>query len=347
LSQASAVLRSALVSVLFIAWAGPLGAQPAEEAVRFQYTAPPSCPDGAAFTARVRARTSRGRLAEPTELARSFRLDVAADTEGFVGRIEFLDDSGVTVNRQLHGEQCDAVVSSLALITALALDATLREEEAPPPSPTVAEEPRTPTPALPPAQVKTTPPTQAAPVRDSKLRHARIGIGGAQTTALPGGQRGSWSSEIALLGQLEWRSALSLRLRAHLNTTQFAVDDGRRASLRILGVETSLCPWHLSWGQAGLDPCATVDFGSLRAAGELGDKLTTAGNKTIGWASVGAELRLTVDSSTLPVWVELGGSAAFPLVATYKFRFQKPTALVYEVPGFAAAARFAFGVRFW
>jgi hypothetical protein len=126
------VLRSAFALLLLVSFATPLRAQPAEVAIRFQYRAPPECPDAAAFTARVRERTPRGRLAEPGELARTFDVDVTADPAGFSGQIEFLDDGGVKVNRQLRGEQCDAVVSSLALITALALDATLRETEAAP-----------------------------------------------------------------------------------------------------------------------------------------------------------------------------------------------------------------------
>ena len=90
-----------------------------------------------------------------------------------------------------------------------------------------------------------------------------------------------------------------------------------------------------------------LDLGSLRAEGELGDKLTTAGSDTILWAAVGAEARLLFDFSTLPLWVELSGNAVFPLVATHRFRFRNPTAVAYEVPRFPVAGGAAFGVRFW
>jgi hypothetical protein len=343
------VLRSAFGFVLLLSWATPLGAQPAEEAIRFHYAAPPECPDAAAFTARVRERTPRGRLAEPGELARTFGVGVTAAAGGFSGQIEFLDDSGTKVNRQLRGEQCDAVVSSLALITALALDATLREAEPDPP----AEPPRAieiaPRPAPPPprrtpqAQVKATLPRESAP----KLLHARIGVGGALTTILDSPRGDLVSPRIGLLGQLEWRSALALRLSAHLDTLDFTVDEGRRARLRILAVETSFCPWFLRSGGVAFYPCGVVDLGSLRAEGELGDKLTTAGGDTIMWASVGAEARLLFDFSTLPLWVELSGGAGFPLVATHRFRFRNPNAVAYEVPRFPVAAGAALGVRFW
>ncbi len=97
--------------------------------MRVQYGAPASCPDAESFATQLRERTQRGRLAEPNELARTFSVTLAADAQGFSGEVEFLDESGAKVNRRVHGEQCEAVVSSLALITALALDATLRSED--------------------------------------------------------------------------------------------------------------------------------------------------------------------------------------------------------------------------
>jgi hypothetical protein len=331
-----------------MSWATPLRAEPSEEAIRFQYAAPPECPDAAAFTARVRERTARGRLAAPGELARTFNVEITADTGGFSGQIEFLDDGATKVNRQLRGEQCDAVVSSLALITALALDATLREAEPEPPAEPRATE-NTPPPAEP--RRAATPPVEvkepARVVRQSSLLHARVGIDGSLSTVLDNPRGDALSTRLGLLGQLEWRSALALRLSAHLDTLAFTVDEGRRARLRILAVETSFCPWSLREGAVGFYPCGVLDFGSLHAEGELGDKLTTARSDTIVWASVGAEARLLFDASTLPLWFELRANSGFPLVATYQFVFHSPDALVYEVPRFTMAAGASFGVRFW
>lgn len=331
-----------------MSWAPSLRAQPTEEAIRFQYAAPPECPDAATFTARVRERTPRGRLAEPGELARTFSVDVTADARGFLGQIAFLDDGGTRVNRQLHGEQCDAVVSSLALITALALDATLRaaEPEAPPDAPHPSQE--TPAPAKPPPVAAPAPtPAPPRPAREPRRLRARVGVTGSLTTILDSPRGDSLSTRLGWLGQLEWSSGQALRLSAHLDTLDFTVDDGRRAQLRILGVETSFCPWVLRSQGLGFYPCGVVDLGSLRGEGELGDKLTTAGGDTIVWASVGAEARLLFDPATLPIWFELSASAGFPLVATHQFRFSSPSALVYEVPRFTTAGGVAVGVRFW
>jgi hypothetical protein len=325
-------------------WAQPLRAEPAEEAVRFQYTAPSECPDAATFTSRVRERTQRGRLAEPGELARTFSIDVAADAHGFAGDIAFLDDGGIKVARHLHGEQCDAVVSSLALITALALDATLRETEEPAPAPA---SPKTSAPLEARLPLSPAPKERAlAPrPRARSLQGARVGLAGAYASALHAPDLGL-APRVALLGQLDWRSGFALRLSAHYDWYAFTADEGRRANLRVLGVETSACPWRLRWAELAFAPCATLDLGSLRAEGERGGTLTTAGSKTIVWAAVGAELRAAWEPAG-PFWVELHGAAAFPLRATYQFVFRHPTQVAYEVPVLAGAGGMALGVRFW
>lgn len=343
MSEARRVPRSSLALLLVATWGLPVGAQPAEEAVRFQYGAPPECPDAQAFTARVRERTQRGRLAEPAELARTFNVEITPDGGGFSGAIEFLDDAGLRVNRRLHDEQCDAVVSSLALVTALALDATLRQDDAstePPPAPAEALAPVAPPPAAPAMPVT---PASARVARAPRLT-ARVGFSGAYSSVLHDSQLGL-SRQIGLLGQLEWPNRLALRLLGHMDERELTVDEGRRATLRIVGIETSLCPWQWRWDDVGLLPCAVVDFGSLRGEGELGDQLKKASGSTIVWAAVGAEGRLIIDPPSLPFWIELRASAGFPLTA-HRFEFHDPPALVYEVPRFAFGGGLAFGVRF-
>ena len=352
MSQAARVARSSLAPALRFAllliWPAQVVAQPlpratqpdsatplAQEAVRFQYVAPAECPDAAVFMARVRERTPRGRLAEPQELARTFDVKLAADASGFSGEIAFLDDAGNQVSRRLHGEQCDAVVTSLALITALALDATLRPEE--PPAPTPATPPRTASPS--PAAVsepRAPEPRLQAPPRS--LTAARVGFVGGYDGALGGARLG-------LLGQLDWRSGFALRLSAHYGTATAADAVARRAELRLLGIETSVCPWRLQLDQLVLAPCAALDLGSLSGRGVRSAGLTSPKSDTIVWAAVGAELRLAWEVAA-PVWVELHGAAAFPLFGGHDFRFENPRKDVYTVPYFALSAGGALGVRF-
>jgi len=337
LSQAALVRWRWQIVVSVVAVAAPARAQPSEEAVRIQYGAPASCPDAASFAAQLRQRTPRGRFAEPNELARTFSVTLAADTQGFSGRVEFLDESGASVNRRVHGEQCEAVVSSLALITALALDATLRSEDSEAVSPaTAVDPPRSaelpPKPALDAAH-------ESPRVTQRGVRAVRAGLQAAygSPTSAP---------RLGVLGELEFRSGLSLRLTAHYAWHELAVDAQRSANLRLMGIETSLCPWRFAWGELALTPCAAVDLGALRAAGVPNAQLTLPGDKTIGWASVGAQFALSWRLPA-PFWAELRGAAEFPLRAGYQFTFENPHQIAYEVPPVTGWGGIATGVRFW
>jgi len=308
----------------------------AEEAVRFQYTAPSDCPNAESFAAQVRKRTARGRLADPGELARTFTVKLESDAKGFWGSIELLDDAGTKVARHLHGEQCEAVVSSLALITALALDATLRQTEETSPPPSARQVPLPPAPVSPIGTAAA--PLPPAPKAAGRPRtRARVGVSfgyDGSIHALP----------FALLGQLDWRGGFALRLAAHYAKDDFVVDSGRSAELRQAGLETSACPWRLAARALALAPCVAFDLGTLRVQGLKADKLTSASAKTILWAGVGTELRLAWEPE-LPVWIELHGRAEFPLIS-HQFKFIHPSADVLTVPRFSGAAGVAAGVRF-
>lgn len=338
----SAVRRAApcgLALAAGLSASGVAQAEPQEDAVRFQYDAPAACPDATSFTARVRQRTTRGREAVAGELARSFNVRVASDPRGFVGAIEFLDDAGAQVSRRVRGEQCEAVVDSLALITALALDATLHEEEPPeaqpagPTKPVVVE----PVPAAVPARVVASP---GPPLRPAErwLRSARIGVSAGYDTDIE-------APRFGLLGQLDWRSNWSLRFAPHFASSESTVDAGRRAELRIVGLESSVCYGLLRSDDFMVSPCVGLDLGSLRAEGQKSEQLPTASGDSIFWASAGPELRLAWEPE-LPFWLELQGALGFPLVAR-RFTFHAPPAPVYEVPRFTQAFGVASGVRFW
>jgi hypothetical protein len=355
LSEAPGVARTWLVVALALSWIVPARAQaappapaatataPAEEAIRFQYTAPADCPDQASFAVEVRKRTALGRFAEPGELARTFTIKLTPDATGYWGSIELLDDTGMKVARHLHGEQCEAVVSSLALITALALDASLRraEEMAAPRADASISSNALPPQVLPRAAT-VTPASALEPVTpprkiSGRSTGGRVGVGGGYDSSIH-------ALPFALLGQLDWRSGWALRFTARYATDELVVDEGRRAVLRRVDLETSACPWRLAAGVWGLSPCAALDLGTLRAQGVKADRLTSASGKTIFWASMGAELRLAWEPDA-PVWIELRAAAGFPLVS-HQFTFKYPDADVLTVPRFSAAAGLTTGVRF-
>jgi hypothetical protein len=310
-----------------------------EEAVRFQYRAPEACPTESGFTERVRQRTVRGRLADPGELARTFSIAIEADEQGFVGSIEFLDDAGAPASRRVRGEQCDAVANSLALITALALDATLREpEESEPASTSVAP---TPLPPPPPLVVAPRPPPVSRPSRFERIiTSMRIGASGGYAGA-------EHTPRLGILGQLDFRGGWALRLNAHYGWDDFVADDlGRRAKLRVQGVETSVCPWRYAKSELSIAPCALFDVGSLRVAGVRDEQLISARGETVLWATLGAELRFAWEPAA-PFWAEAHLAGVAALRQGYQFTFEKPNEVAYEVPAVSVSAGLSGGVRFW
>jgi hypothetical protein len=335
LSEARRVLGRLLAPALLL---GMIGSAEAQEAVRFQYEAPAECPSAEGFVARVRERTARGRLAEPGELARTFRVEVRSRAGGYAGEIEFLDDAGANVSRRLQGEQCEAVVSSLALITALALDATLREQEHEPEAESEPAPPSRPAPAPATAAASTAPPPPPRRMEPS-LTGARIGLRGGYGSAID-------APDVGILGELTWRRGLSLRLDAHVGWDQRVVDPGREAKLWLRGIATSVCPWRLRTGELAFAPCAGLDLGLLHAEGIEGGALVSAKEDTILWAAVGLELRAAWEPD-VPFWFELRGAAEFPLPAGHEFRFAQPTKEVLRVPWLAGSGSAAAGVRFW
>jgi hypothetical protein len=96
----------------------------APEGPRIVYRGPAVCPDGIAFLERVRLRTPRADLAHDGEPAR-FVVTVTASEGESSGRVEFTSHRSEPVVREVFGKTCDEVVSAAALITALAIEATL------------------------------------------------------------------------------------------------------------------------------------------------------------------------------------------------------------------------------
>jgi hypothetical protein len=330
-------LRSAQILALsgVCCWSAALHAQPADTPVRFEYVAEVSCPDGASFAERVRRRTTQGREADPGELARTFYVNVSRSAGGFLGVIEFLDDGGTTVMRRVSGEQCSAVVDSLALIAALALDASLREEAPPEP----AEPKPTPSAPPPPLPLPLPPPDEIAepPEQNAQLPSTRVGVAAGYDTAIS-------APTLSRLGQVDLGRRFSLRLSTHVAWHDKGTTDERAARLRLLALETSACFALLREGQFASSTCVWVDVGSLRAAGKESPALAAASSATIFWASAGPEIRLAWEPP-VPFWADLRTQLGFPMIS-HEFRFQAPDELVYRVPRVSAGAMISTGLRF-
>ena len=119
----------------------------------------------------------------------------------------------------------------------------------------------------------------------------------------------------------------------------------RSANLRQQGLEVSVCPRRLRWSAWVVAPCAALDVGSLRAAGVPSSRLTSVQTEAIWWAAVGGQLALAFEPE-VPLWVELRAGGEVPLRAGYRFTFENPRVVAYEVPSFSGSLALAAGVRF-
>jgi hypothetical protein len=148
-----------------------------------------------------------------------------------------------------------------------------------------------------------------------------------------------------LLGQLDWRKSWAFRLTAHLGNAERDVD-GRRADLRLIGIELSVCPRWIHGSGFAIYPCGLVDVGSLSAEGVPGSALVSTDSASTPWAAIGPGVRLAWEPD-VPFWAELHGRFEVPLVS-HEFVFEDPPASVYEVAPkkVSAGAGVAAGVRF-
>jgi hypothetical protein len=115
-----------------IAWAvaGRAVAEERAEPVRFQYSAPDTCPNEAEFIREVGVHTSRFRIAGEAEQARTFQITLEETDPGSItGNLVVLDEGAELAKRSIRAESCNEAAEALAFITALSIDP--RAESAP------------------------------------------------------------------------------------------------------------------------------------------------------------------------------------------------------------------------
>jgi hypothetical protein len=125
-------MRAKILAVSLIAGAAGARSSRAQDEVRFEYEAPPQCPQRAEFRARVRERLlGAGFETSATERPPSL---VRVRVEPAVRRasVELHDADGSSVTRVVQGDTCDELVAGVALITALAFGAQSNETTPPP-----------------------------------------------------------------------------------------------------------------------------------------------------------------------------------------------------------------------
>ncbi|HEY3497489.1 MAG TPA: hypothetical protein VGK73_22485 [Polyangiaceae bacterium] len=324
---------SALTAVLSATLFG--AAARANEPVRFEYSAPPECPNAEVFAERVRERSVHQRTAGMGELARNFAVKVRVDDGGAVASVDFVDSDGSEVSRSVRGDTCDEVVSGIALVTALAIDARAGSEP-PPPAPPVSAPPPAPLPAPPPS-----PPPASKPVPPRRPPSFIAGLGaGYQSYA---GPDGAPSLDVFFAAGLREAGPLARFSAFHLRSS---VSDGEREGrLRIYGVRLEGCPLSLRFAPGFFEPCLGAGLGALFASGVESAALPDPDSKVQFWGDAVLIGRVGVVIGHRLV-LEAQGELGVPFSgASFGFDGDSDNP-VFSVPSAGGSARAGIGFRF-
>jgi hypothetical protein len=310
------------------------------ERVRITYSLGPDCPTPESFEREVGARVSGAWKAADNELARTMTIADSPEGGRHVMRLDYPDSTGRTLSRSVSAATCEEALSLMVVVTAVAIDAQMREpqaaHESPGPPSTLALTASTP--AEGPAPVAPAPPS-SAPAPSAFVHEAGIRF---EAT-------GGFGPGVALGLGAEWgmvgRKGFALRAGADFRGTGVVDAADGRARFRALtgradGCFTLLRParWF------GLPLCAGLEAGVLWADGVISPPAVTFSKTSfIPWvaAAITPRLRLSGDEA----FVELAGELRAPLVR-HTFAFENPERAAFSIPAFAFGAALSAGVRF-
>lgn len=320
----------------------------AADSLRFVYEAPPECPNDVAFAAAVRAQTKSATLVTGTdEPTGSFGISVRITRAQnlLFGRLAIEEPGRNASVREVTATTCDEVVSALALMTALAIDADIasRPPAARAPAPVAAPVPEQPKPPPPAAKIpriasppRPKPPPLAAPrpwIPPRFSLGAHVGAFGALAPSF------SWGA-VSFLDRSTWGTtgqAWSFRLGLALaESPSVGLGEGL-ATFRWAALRASACPVAVSSGPLTARPCIGLDGGALRGSG-WGGALTKSLEETRGWLAATGLGRLQLHLGE-GVYLEVEGGFTLPFIRD-RFVFVKPTRDIHAVPplsGFTTA----------
>lgn len=306
-----------------------------ETPARLDFGAPESCPQLDHFSKEIESRLSKGRLARPGEMARTFHVRVRNDSERSTAKLTFTDADGKIAEREVSAASCEEATRAIAIVTALAIDARAEEEAKAHPIP----KPTTPAPVPePPPPPSPTPAPAPKPARESSLV---LGVGaeaGVERGFAPG-----FVPRVAALAELGG-DAWSLRLGFSYADSGPVSADGGTARYRLYAARASAWPLVLSVSEGlGLGLGAGFDVGLVRAAGERSERIVHPRSTTEAWLVpfVGGRVELRVDPSLA---FHIDALAGFP-VTRHEFVLED-TVAIHRVPVVAPSLAIGLMGRF-
>jgi hypothetical protein len=317
----------------------------AADRIRLAYEAPFDCPAQRAFLEEVRARLTTGWEAREGELARI--MDVRVRNEGvrYVATLTFTTPEGIAVRRVVSGKSCDSVVTGIALVAALAIDARLAatpqeaaEEPALAPG---ASEPAAVKPATAPVAARMSPPAQTpASAPNSNFRTEL----GTRISLVTGVGPGSALGPGAFVRGGPPPFKFGLVFDSVRSGTER--DHGVRASYELHSVrlEGGAALSATTW--LDLEALCFLEAGSLNAASVLEPPIVVRPSRGFATfiapgAALGASLRVA------PFFLGLEAMARFPLVREqFYVRVEEERRLVHHVPYFSLGAALRLGAGF-
>jgi hypothetical protein len=336
----------------------------AADSLRFGYEAPAECPGAEAFAAAVRAQTKSATLTTEGEGTPGISVRIARKGSQLEGRLAIEEPGREASVREVTATTCEEVVSALALMTALAIDAEARPSGPPAAPPTAAaatndpppkaqvpspapkkgqqqQRPPKPAPQTSPAPQPTTP--AVAPRERPSTSPARWELGahagafGALAPSLTWGavsflDRSTWSTTGAA-----WSIRLGLALA---ESPSVGLAEGS-ATFRWIVARASACPLAVAAGPLTARPCIGLDAGTLRGLGS-GEQLQQPLEETRGWlAGTGlGRLQLHLGEG---VYLEIEGGFTLPFLRD-RFVFVKPSRDIHAVPPLSGFTTTGLGV---
>lgn len=307
-----------LWAALLLLWCANASAQRSADIV---YQAPLGCPSREAFLEEVERRLIEPELSATLS---SVRAEIMVQGTGFRGQLQLGDRQGRTTTRTLSGDSCEEVARALALISALALQAQLEEQQA---QALPGEQPSQPA-----SDERSDLGSESPASQDSSGEPTRFALGLQLGTA--SAHSPDFNGQLRGFAEYEPSAVFAVRFSLGYGTSLKAESSVGRAHFDWLGGRADACTRSGPPGTLRVGLCAGFELGYLRGSGQpigVGSVERSAG---VPWLAPGltAELQLPLSAR----WrVELNAGAQLPLYRE-KFIFRRADGSnerIHEVPG--------------